>query len=548
MNALIVSEPGASGVFTFVEALCHFLIGQGVQVHLAYSNRRGTDRLLALVRFVESNGGLTVNMEVGSGAGLGDVRAFSRLRKLALLARPDVVHCHSSKAGVLGRSLALVGIRASYFYHPHAYYGMRPRRGAFDFVYDGIESVFGRIGTTITVSADERRFAADRLRIPARRLRSIPNGIDTDRFRPASKGEKLILREAFGLPRDGIVLGTISRLSLQKDPATLYRAFAAASAGRPNLHLFHVGSGELEGELDRLVRELGISSRVTRMGYLRDTSGFYKAVDGMILTSTYEGLSLAALEAMSADLPLILSRAPGNNDLVELPLSHLWSAAPGDVDGFATSIELWHASQSSRRPTNHRSVAMERYDSRTAQAAVLAQFRERIAAGGEARGAWSARLPAVVWLGIIMCESTDRFSRANTRRLLYPAFHLATRVTYGDFFEWNVVIRKTGHVIGYGLLSFLLYRLARFETRRKLPAGWSIPCAMFALFGTAAVAALDEWHQTTIPSRTGTVADVVLDASAGLAAMVLAYLASAPVRPLQVLSDADASLPRNRDP
>ena len=69
------------------------------------------------------------------------------------------------------------------------------------------------------------------------------------------------------------------------DPATLYRAFAAASAGRPNLHLFHVGSGELEGELDRLVRELGISSRVTRMGYLRDTSGFYKAVDGMILTS-----------------------------------------------------------------------------------------------------------------------------------------------------------------------------------------------------------------------------------------------------------------------
>ena len=67
---------------------------------------------------------------------------------------------------------------------------MRPRRGAFDFVYDGIESVFGRIGTTITVSADERRFAADRLRIPARRLRSIPNGIDTDRFRPASKGEK----------------------------------------------------------------------------------------------------------------------------------------------------------------------------------------------------------------------------------------------------------------------------------------------------------------------------------------------------------------------
>ena len=45
MKVLIVSEPGVDGVFRYVEALCHFLVGEGVEVHLAYSDRRGSDRL-----------------------------------------------------------------------------------------------------------------------------------------------------------------------------------------------------------------------------------------------------------------------------------------------------------------------------------------------------------------------------------------------------------------------------------------------------------------------------------------------------------------------
>ena len=529
MNALVVSEPGANGVFTYVEALCHFLVSQGVRTHLAYSDRRGTDRLSELVRFIEANAGQTANLEVGSGPGPGDVRAFLRLRRLALRVRPDVVHCHSSKAGILGRSLAVIGIRASYFYHPHAYYGMGPGRGAFGPAYDAAEALFGRIGTTIVVSSDERLFAANRLRIPPRRLRTIPNGIDTDRFRPAARGEKPVLRGSFGVPAGRIVLGAMCRLSPQKDPATLYRAFAAASRERPELHLLHVGSGELEGEVGRIAKELGIAGRVTRLAYLSDPASFYRAVDGFILTSTYEGLSLAALEAMSADLPLVLSQASGNSDLLRLPLSHAWGAAPGDVDGFAKAIGRWHASHLSRRPTNHRSIAMERFNCRSAQAAVLEQYRESDATAG-AVSAWSARLPVCTWLALVMCESTDRFSRANTRRLLYPPFHLATGVSYGDFYEWNAVLRKIGHVFLYAVLSLLLYRWSAREFRRGRPGSWSLPCAALALLGTVLAASLDEWHQTMVPSRTGTVADVILDAAAALAAQILVFFASAPAR------------------
>ena len=513
MKVLIVSEPGENGVFTFVEALCYYLTREDVAVHLAYSDRRGSDRLAALVRHVEERGGQTANMEVGSGVGLGDLRAFFRLSRLAARVQPDVIHCHSSKGGALGRLLALTGVRAAFVYHAHAYYGMRPGARTLDGAYDAIEALLGRIGTTIVVSADERRFARGRLRVPESRLTFIANGVDTDRFAPAGPDEKRAIRDSYGIPRHAVLLG---------DPETLYRAFAAAAAERPDIHLFHVGTGELEHEVDRLVAALGIGNRVTRLRYLSDPTGFYKAVDGFILTSTYEGLSLASLEAMSANLPLILSRAPGNVDLLELGLTHAWGAAPGASADFARCIGLWHASHLLRPPPNHRSVAAERFDSRKSQAAVLSYYREA-ARRGCSLAAWSARLPVLAWLVLIAFESTDRFSRANTRRILYPAFHALTGVSYSDFYDWNYVMRKCGHVFLYGTLGALLYRLARFEVPGGRSKSWSLPCALLAVAGTALVASLDEWHQTFVPSRTGTLADVLLDTGAALLSQALIF-------------------------
>lgn len=521
MKVLIVSEPGENGVFTYVEALCHYLIEQGVAVHLGYSDTRGSDRLTALVSHVESKGGQTCNMQVGSGVGLGDFRAFFRLWRLAARVRPDVVHCHSSKAGVLGRSLAFAGIRCGYAYHPHAYYGMRPTRRRRDVLYDAIEAWFGKIGTTVLISAGERDYALKRLRIPIGRLAFITNGVDTRRFAPVPSAEKNALREEFGIPRDRVVLGAISRLSQQKDPVTLYRAFAIAASERPDLHLFHVGDGELGAEVDRLIAELGLGQRVTRLRYLSNPSRFYQAVDGFILTSTYEGLSLAALEAMSSDLPMILSRAPGNIDLLDLPLSHVWSSSAGDVAGFAQAIGLWHESQRQGGPPNHRSVAREKFDCANAQADVLSHYGT-LARGGLGPLSW---LPAVLWLGLIAWESTDSFSRAHTRQLLYPLFHFFTGVTYADFYDWNVVLRKMGHVVLYGVLSAFLYRFARYGFGHRLRV-WSFRCAVAAFLATAVVAGLDEWHQSFIPSRTGTVADVILDSCAGLAVQALIYMVS----------------------
>jgi VanZ family protein len=127
-----------------------------------------------------------------------------------------------------------------------------------------------------------------------------------------------------------------------------------------------------------------------------------------------------------------------------------------------------------------------------------------------------------VWIVIICFESTDMFSSRNTGSMLYSLLtHIFGPINLYDFLIFHHYLRKTGHVIGYGMLALLLLRgwratfhYAVDKMRLVLSLSW---------LGTAFVAAMDEWHQSFIPSRTGTVEDVVLDSTAGLLFLLIAY-------------------------
>jgi len=132
--------------------------------------------------------------------------------------------------------------------------------------------------------------------------------------------------------------------------------------------------------------------------------------------------------------------------------------------------------------------------------------------------AWIA---AILWLIVIAIESSAYLSAHNTSRILYPLLHFLFRLDLDQFEHWHFFIRKGGHVFGYGLLSILLFR----AWRETLPAlgnpNWTMRWTTIAVLGTALVASLDEWHQSYIPSRTGTPRDVLLDTCAGIGAQIL---------------------------
>jgi VanZ family protein len=135
--------------------------------------------------------------------------------------------------------------------------------------------------------------------------------------------------------------------------------------------------------------------------------------------------------------------------------------------------------------------------------------------------ALKAWIAAILWLIVIAIESTAWLSAHNTSRILYPLLHALFGLNPFQFEHWHFYIRKGGHVFGYGLLSFLLFRAWRETLPAVNNARWSFRWAGLAVLGTALVASLDEWHQSFIPSRTGTPRDVLLDTCAGIGVQIL---------------------------
>ncbi len=145
--------------------------------------------------------------------------------------------------------------------------------------------------------------------------------------------------------------------------------------------------------------------------------------------------------------------------------------------------------------------------------------------------------PVAVWLLIIRAESTAYASAQNTFRLLYQTMHfLFGRVNLQLVLEMDHVMRKSGHFIGYAVLSGLTFLALRNTYRDRnqdslqrhwgtaLSDLWQFEWALIGLLLTVVTASLDEIHQTFLPSRTGRWQDVVLDTSGAFALQLVIYV------------------------
>jgi glycosyltransferase involved in cell wall biosynthesis len=380
MNVLQVVEPGVDGVFRHVEGLTRFLAARGIRVSLAYSDVRGSEGLRRLVGEVTASGGKTLNLAVGNRPSLRDVLAALELRRLIAELEPDVVHAHSSKAGGLLRLPFVANRHRPVFYTPHAYYGMARRSGAGPWMFDRIEGMLARRGTTINISRDEAEFARQELGVPAHRQRVIHNPVRTDKFSLATPERKRAARLALGIPEAAVAIGTVGRMTFQKDPETLYRAIAPLLRRRSDVFLMHLGEGELMEALKALCAAAQIEGQVRFCGYAEDPLAFYHALDGLAMTSRYEaGWPIVTLEALACGLPVVSSRAPGTADIDKAGLSHCWSAEAGDVAGFEVALAALVDDLPAGRPSNHREIALRRFSPEACYGAVLSEYREAAA-------------------------------------------------------------------------------------------------------------------------------------------------------------------------
>ena len=265
------------------------------------------------------------------GRDLGAVRA---LRRTFRSWRPDIVHTHSSKAGFLGRLAArredvagIVHTVHGWSFHDH----MTRSTRAF---YVGLERRAARwTDRLVTVSELDRRKGLSAGIGAPDRYTVVRELNDVGRFLAADHNPAEALRR-LGLARDQPVVGTLGRLSEQKDPATFVRTAAAISVQVPDARFVMIGDGPLRPEVERLAADLGLHDRFLVTGVLRDVAEVLPALDVFVLTSRWEGMPLVLPQAMASEVPVVASTADGNRELVHDGDNGLL-APPGAPDAFA---------------------------------------------------------------------------------------------------------------------------------------------------------------------------------------------------------------------
>ena len=246
-----------------------------------------------------------------------DLLALWRLTRFFRRHRPDIVHTHTSKAGILGR-IAARWAGVPHIVHTAHGWGFTPGQSPFVHrIYVELERMCARYCDLIPVVADVNREDALRLGIgtPAQ-YRTIRSGIEIAAYRDTTV-TRAMARSRIDVPEDAFVVGTVGRLSLQKAPLDLLAAFARVARTRPDAHLVFVGDGPLRGELAAAIGREGLTSRVHILGLRRDVPELQRAFDVFALSSRWEGLPRVFPQAMAAGLPIVATRVNGAADAIQ---------------------------------------------------------------------------------------------------------------------------------------------------------------------------------------------------------------------------------------
>jgi glycosyltransferase involved in cell wall biosynthesis len=255
-----------------------------------------------------------------------DVRVFFRLARLIRQFQPHVLHSQLVHANVVGRLMgSLLGVPKVIATIQTVEKGKR--------WHNKLENLTCRLShKTACVSPSVYQHAARNIHIPKSRLQVIPNAIDVDRFADA---EPVNLAE-FNLDINKTTLVFVGRLDPVKNVDVLLRATARISQGQ-DIQLLIVGDGPERERLETLTATLNLTDRVRFAGQRLDVERILKAADIFVLPSRWEGMPMAAQEAMASGLPVIASRAEGIIDIIEDNITGLL-VTPGSMEQLAHAI------------------------------------------------------------------------------------------------------------------------------------------------------------------------------------------------------------------
>lgn len=279
-----------------------------------------------------------------------DLRTVARLARWLRSERIDVVHTHNPQplaygapAGRLARAVVV-----------HTKHGVNPEGGRKLW----LRRIGGHLADAyVAVSDATAEVARHNRECLRRRLHVIPNGVDLEAYRPDEVARREV-RAELGIPDGAWLVGTVGRISVEKDHALLVRA--AGPLLGPNVRLIIVGDG---GELAN-VRAMAKAYEpwVTLTGVRHDVARVLASFDTFALSSRSEGLPLALLEAMATGVPVVATTVGGVADVVDHGSAGIL-VPPGDEDALRRGIARLIASPADAEGLGRRARARSlRYD------------------------------------------------------------------------------------------------------------------------------------------------------------------------------------------
>ncbi len=236
-----------------------------------------------------------------------DAEALSTLREIIRRLRPDIVHTHSSKAGILGREAAraehvpaVVHTAHGWAFHDHQPPVVRA-------IYQAVERRAARLTDRIVVVADANREKALSAGIgrPEQYV-TIRSGISVDTALLMQRGET---RRELDIPPEAPLMIAVGNFKPQKAPIDLSRTAARVLAANPDAHFIVAGDGPLRAKVEALLAPW--SSRVRLLGWRSDATRLLAASDLLLHTALFEGLPRVILEAAALGVSCVSTNVDG---------------------------------------------------------------------------------------------------------------------------------------------------------------------------------------------------------------------------------------------
>jgi glycosyltransferase involved in cell wall biosynthesis len=272
-----------------------------------------------------------------------DIRCLRKLRRLIQERRISIVHAHDDKTLLYGwiLRLTLPSLRIMYTCHSHAVHGPREFRNYrryLDFKLRQYIQIFlmkKYDAPILTVSSDTRRRLVEE-GLSEAGVVVLHNGIDLRRW---DKPGVPVLRREFGIPDGVCIVGTVARITGEKDLPTFYRVARSVSEIIPGTTFVVVGEGygdELE-KARQEVSALGLDHLIRFTGHRNDLLDVYASFDLFLMTSITEGMPNTLLEAMALGIPPVSTSVGGVPEVIEDGCSG-YLAKVGDVENLASWV------------------------------------------------------------------------------------------------------------------------------------------------------------------------------------------------------------------